>query len=417
MSSAGFSITADELEFFEGDNIEEAIWYGDVDFAFNIAIYHFDALINPFDELNKLIQRVDFISDIGSLNVIRERILNRTANHQLTIPEKLTLTRLKNIVEVRDQTLRIIGSKLGQKSSRSLKRRTTVSSSSRHSPSSGSRSPPSSGHKLGSSGSKIGSSDSKSGSKSSSGSLSSSGPSVPKSGSSGPSVPKSGSSGPSDSKSGSKSSSGSLSSSGPVDRRVRNIWFLADHGVPSERHRVEKYQRSDLGLAANIRANREMLNSFDVMIAEIVNSTLRRSMPEFNELLVSEGLQYGMAISYLRDLLFHAGARLGNDGVVKFDLSTIREWELNRPELAGFDTSILFDMLKTYANLNFIQIRLTDDDWARCVRNNNISTLFHGVMRVNLSVDDMDRKICRTNDAKILELVDTLHAVNDYCEN
>ena len=407
MSSAGFSITADELEFFEGDNIEEAIWYGDVDFAFNIAIYHFDALINPFDELNKLIQRVDFISDIGSLNVIRERILNRTANHQLTIPEKLTLTRLKNIVEVRDQTLRIIGSKLGQKSSRSLKRRTTVSSSSRHSPSSGSRSPPSSGHKLGSSGSKIGSSDSKSGSKSSSGSLSSSGPSVP----------KSGSSGPSDSKSGSKSSSGSLSSSGPVDRRVRNIWFLADHGVPSERHRVEKYQRSDLGLAANIRANREMLNSFDVMIAEIVNSTLRRSMPEFNELLVSEGLQYGMAISYLRDLLFHAGARLGNDGVVKFDLSTIREWELNRPELAGFDTSILFDMLKTYANLNFIQIRLTDDDWARCVRNNNISTLFHGVMRVNLSVDDMDRKICRTNDAKILELVDTLHAVNDYCEN
>jgi hypothetical protein len=198
---------------------------------------------------------------------------------------------------------------------------------------------------------------------------------------------------------------------------VRNIWFLADHGVPSERHRVERYQRSDLGLAANIRANKEMLNSFDVMIVEIVNSTLRRSMPEFNELLVSEGLQYGMAISYLRDLLFHAGARLGNDGVVKFDLSTIREWELNRPELAGFDTSILFDMLKTYANLNFIQIRLTDDDWARCVRNNNISTLFHGVMRVNLSVDDMDRKICRTNDAKILELVDILHAVNDYCES
>jgi hypothetical protein len=414
MSSAGFSITADELEFFEGDNIEEAIWYGDVDFAFNIAIYHFDTLINPFDELNKLIQRVDFISDIGSLNVIRERILNRTANHQLTIPEKLTLTRLKNIVEVREQTLRIIGSKPGQKSSRSLKRRTTVSSSSGHSPSSGSRSPPSSGHKLGSSGSKIGSSDPKPGSKSSSGSPSSSGPSGPKSG---PSGPKLGSSGPSDPKSGSKSSSGSLSSSGPVDRRVRNIWFLADHGVPSERHRVERYQRSDLGLAANIRANREMLNSFDVMIAEIVNSTLRRSMPEFNELLVSEGLQYGMAISYLRDLLFHAGARLGNDGVVKFDLSTIREWELNRPELAGFDTSILFDMLKNYANLNFIQIRLTDDDWARCVRNNNISTLFHGVKRVNLSVNDMDRKICRTNDAKILELVDTLHAVNDYCEN
>jgi hypothetical protein len=407
MSSVGFSITADELEFFEGDNIEEAIWYGDVDFAFNIAIYHFDALINPFDELNKLLQRVDFISDIGSLNVIRERILNRTANHQLTIPEKLTLTRLKNIVEVREQTLRIIGSKPGQKSSRSLKRRTTVSSSSGHSPSSGSRSPPSSGHKLGSSGSKIGSSDSKPGSKSSSGSPSSSGSSGP----------KSGSSGPSDSKPGSKSSSGSLSSSGPVDRRVRNIWFLADHGVPSERHRVERYQRSDLGLAANIRANKEMLNSFDVMIVEIVNSTLRRSMPEFNELLVSEGLQYGMAISYLRDLLFHAGARLGNDGVVKFDLSTIREWELNRPELAGFDTSILFDMLKTYANLNFIQIRLTDDDWARCVRNNNISTLFHGVMRVNLSVDDMDRKICRTNDAKILELVDILHAVNDYCES
>ena len=407
MSSAGFSITADELEFFEGDNIEEAIWYGDVDFAFNIAIYHFDTLINPFDELNKLIQRVDFISDIGSLNVIRERILNRTANHQLTIPEKLTLTRLKNIVEVREQTLRIIGSKPGQKSSRSLKRRTTVSSSSGHSPSSGSRSPPSSGHKLGSSGSKIGSSDPKPGSKSSSGSPSSSGPSGPKLGSSGPSDPKSGS----------KSSSGSLSSSGPVDRRVRNIWFLADHGVPSERHRVERYQRSDLGLAANIRANKEMLNSFDVMIVEIVNSTLRRSMPEFNELLVSEGLQYGMAISYLRDLLFHAGARLGNDGVVKFDLSTIREWELNRPELAGFDTAILFDMLKTYANLNFIQIRLTDDDWARCVRNNNISTLFHGVKRVNLSVNDMDRKICRTNDAKILELVDTLHAVNDYCEN
>jgi hypothetical protein len=398
MSSAGFSITADELEFFEGDNIEEAIWYGDVDFAFNIAIYHFDALINPFDELNKLLQRVDFISDIGSLNVIRERILNRTANHQLTIPEKLTLTRLKNIVEVREQTLRIIGSKPGQKSSRALKRNSPVSSSSGHSPSSSSGSSPSfgsSGHRLGTSGTKLGSSSAKP-----------------------PSSTSSSKPGPSDSKPGSKPASSG--SSGPFDRRGRNVRFPDEDGVLKENHEVhlyERFQRSDPDLTANTRANRRELRSFDGAISEIVLSTLRRSMIEFNELLESEGLQYGMVICYLRDLLSEAGAIVGLDGVVRFDLSTIREWEMNRPELAGFDTSILFDMLKNYANLNFIQIRLTDDDWARCVRNNNISTLFHGVKRVNLSVNDMDRKICRTNDAKILELVDTLHAVNDYCEN